>query len=81
MTPIPGGTLAMTVGVGLIICASERATGFIRKSREKFLRLNKVMTWMENKMGLRLSGPLRRTRPAVKPLSADIGSAELGTIE
>lgn len=73
VTPIPGGTLAITVGVGMIICASERAAAFIKKGREKYLRLNQVMTWMEDKMGLRLSSPLRRTRPAEQILSAEIG--------
>ncbi len=76
VTPIPGGTLAITLGVGMIICASERAAAFIKKGREKYLRLNQVMTWMENKMGLRLSSPLRRTRPAQQSLSAELSEIE-----
>jgi len=62
-TPIPGGTLMITVGVGMIICSSIAAARYIQGRRIKFDRFNRGMSWLENKMGDRLSAPLKRTRP------------------
>ncbi len=67
VTPIPGSTFFIATGSGLLICTSERAANWIRNARTNNVRLNKSVTWMENKMGDRLSGPMRRTRPAVQP--------------
>ena len=63
VTPIPGSTLLITVGVGMIICSSITVAVYIQFSRIKFDRINRGMSWLENKMGDRLSAPLRRTRP------------------
>ena len=63
VTPIPGGTLLITVGVGMVICSSTTAARYIQVCRIKFDRFNRGMSWLENKMGDRLSAPLRRTRP------------------
>ena len=63
VTPIPGGTLLITVGGGMVICSSNTAAKYIQTCRAKFNRLDRSMAWLENKMGERLSSPLRRTRP------------------
>lgn len=63
VTPIPGGTLAIAVGGGMVICTSEAAARYVRSRRARFQRFNKAMTWIENRMGERLSAPLRSTRP------------------
>jgi len=63
VTPIPGGVLLITIGGGMVICNSERAENYMRIKRQNFTRLDSAMNWMEKKMGNRLSGPLRRTRP------------------
>lgn len=63
LTPIPGGTLAIATGAGLVICASQTAADMLKNYRIKYSRLNGVITWLENKMGQRLSRPLRLTRP------------------
>ena len=65
VSPIPGGTLLITVGGGMIICSSVTAANYMRRCRVKFNRFNNVISWLENKMGEKLSGPLRRTRPEV----------------
>lgn len=72
LTPIPGGTLAIVVGAGLIICASTRAANFVKKYRTKFGRFNRIVTWLENKMGEKLSQPLRRTRPDELPVPTSV---------
>lgn len=63
VTPIPGGTLLITVGAGMVICTSTTAARYIQVCRVKFSRFNGAITWLENKMGERFSMPLRRTRP------------------
>lgn len=63
VTPIPGGTLLIAIGSGMIICSSITAAKFIQACRTKFNRFNTAMTWLENKMGDRFGEPLRRTRP------------------
>jgi len=63
LTPIPGGTLFITLGGGMIICSSERSAKYIQVCRTKYRRIDSGMYWLENKMGERFSGPLRRTRP------------------
>ena len=63
VTPIPGGTLLITVGGGMVICSSNTAARYIQVCRINFNRFNKGMTWLENKMGDSLCAPLRRTRP------------------
>ena len=63
VTPIPGGTLLIALGAGMIICSSETAAKTIQSWRGKFNRLDKTITWLEDKIGERLSAPLRRTRP------------------
>ena len=63
VTPIPGGTLLITVGGSMVICSSEAAANYVQKSRAKYSRFDNGVAWLENKMGERLGGPLRRTRP------------------
>ncbi len=67
VTPIPGSTFFIATGSGLLICTSERAANWIRNARTKNVRFNNAVTWMENKMGDRLGGPIRRTRPIDQP--------------
>ena len=62
VTPIPGGTLFIAIGAGMIICSSPTAARYIQACRVKFNRFNKMLTWLANKMGDRFAEPLRRTR-------------------
>jgi len=66
VTPIPGGILLIAVGGGMVICSSDRAENYIRGKRLKHPSLDKQMAWIEDKMGERISAPLRRTRPQNK---------------
>lgn len=64
VTPIPGGTFAIAIGAGMVICTSETAAGYLQACRAKYGRFNRLIMWMETKMGERFSAPLRGTRPA-----------------
>jgi len=66
VTPIPGGTIMIATSLGMIICSSKRAELFLRQNRANRAWLNAALSWIENKLGERLSAPLRRTRPAVE---------------
>ena len=63
LTPIPGSTFFIATGSGLIICASERVAHWIKNMRGRHTNFNNTLTWLENKMGEKLSAPLRQTRP------------------
>ena len=76
LTPIPGGVLVIALGAGMIICASPTATNFIKAYRAKNRRFNQILTWLENKIGERLSGPLRMTRPDENHYSHELEGME-----
>lgn len=63
VTPIPGGTLIIAIGAGLILCSSPTAIRCAKKWRTDYRRFNNVVTWIENRIGERLSKALRQTRP------------------
>ena len=65
---MPGATLLIIAGCTLLICSSERAANKIRALRTTKPKFNKSMTWIEEKAGPRLSGPMRATRPIVPPV-------------
>ena len=62
-TPIPGTSVLIAAGIGLLISYSKKAEQFVRRNRTRFSRFNQGLTWLENHMGERLSAPLRHTRP------------------
>jgi len=76
LTPIPGGVLVIALGAGMIICASPTATNFIKAYRAKNRRFNQILTWLENKIGERLSRPLRMTRPDENHYSHELEGME-----
>ena len=63
ISPIPGAVLLMAVGLSLLICSSTVAASCIRFTRSKYLRLNKMMSWLEKRSGVRMGSILRQTRP------------------
>ena len=63
VSPIPGGTVAIALGLALLICTSKKFTRTIGRLRLQFPQLNTAMTWLEGRAGQRLGNTLRRTRP------------------
>ena len=63
VSPIPGGTLLIAAGIAMLICSSRRAAALVKRSRRRYVRLNKAMIWLEDHMGEKISAPLRQTRP------------------
>lgn len=71
ITPFIGSSLAMVVGLGLIIYSSDRAAKMIRDARLKYIHINRFLSWLEDKMGEKLSKVLRRTRPEEHSISVE----------
>ena len=69
VTPIPGGILLIASGVSMLICSNSKAQECMRYARTKSSRFNKIVFWMENKVGVRISfigTALAKTRPQVE---------------
>lgn len=69
VTPIPGGTLFIAVGISMLICSSPMAQAYVRYLRTKNNRMNKIVFWLENKVGVRINfigTALWKTRPVVE---------------
>ena len=62
-SPLPGATILIAAGCALLICTNKRAANMVRACRSRFSFLNRGMIWIEDKMGEKLSGPMRSTRP------------------
>lgn len=63
VTPLPGSSVFIATGSGLMIRASKTVERFTRNCRIRFPGLNRSITWLEDRMGERISAALRHTRP------------------
>ncbi len=66
-TPLPGCTLAMAVGLSILVCKSLRFALFLQGCRRRFGFLNRVLEWVENRLGKRWAQGLMYTRPDADP--------------
>jgi len=66
MTPLPGGTAMLAIGITMLICASERVARLVARSREKINMVNKALTWIEDHVPTKFGDVLRRTRPGIE---------------
>ena len=71
ISPIPGGPSFIAADCALLICTSERAARSIQAARTSKSWINKPMAWVEEKIGERLSGPMRRTRPTSNEMQGE----------
>ncbi|MEP1612716.1 MAG: hypothetical protein ABJL72_12460 [Roseobacter sp.] len=67
-TPMPGGTLLIVAGCTLLICSNARVASKVKSLRTRKPTINKWLTWIEDKVGERMSGPMRSTRPDMPPV-------------
>lgn len=65
--PIPFGTLRLATGLSILVCASLRFALLIHAGRRKFDGFNRLLTWIEEKLGERWAGNLMVTRPENDP--------------
>lgn len=72
VTPIPGGTFLIAVSISILICSNAKAQACMRYVRTKSSRFNKIIFWLENKVGVRvkfIGSALANTRPLTEPKS------------
>ena len=74
VSPIPGGVFMLSFGSVLLICSSPWFRRCLQFLRTRFSRFNKVMMWMENKMGRKIGDILKLTQPGYKPQPGDHGT-------
>ena len=65
--PFPGGTLALVTGLTLLVCTNLRFALFVQSGRKKFPKLDRALRWAEDKMGDKIAGGLKFTRPENDP--------------
>ncbi|MBN9673405.1 hypothetical protein [Roseibium aggregatum] len=61
--PIPTGVPLMALGLIVIVGTSRTAARSLRSRRRNTPRLNRVITWVEDRSPLRFARILKRTRP------------------
>ncbi|MEP3479580.1 MAG: hypothetical protein ABJZ55_10060 [Fuerstiella sp.] len=71
---VPGGSFLLALGAMLLICASPWFRKCLQFLRTRFNRFNKIMTWMENRMGDRIGSVLKLTEPGYEPKLGDHGT-------
>lgn len=71
VTPIPGGTFMIAISISTLICSNARAQRIMRQLRTKYNAFNKVIFWLEKKVGGRVKFigiALEKTRPQTEVL-------------
>jgi len=66
VTPIPGGTFMIAISVSTLICSNTRAQRIMRQLRTKYSAFNRMVFWLEKKVGGRVKFigiALEKTRP------------------
>jgi hypothetical protein len=66
VTPVPGGTFMIAGGLTTLICSSPRARFCIKYMRTRLSWFNKMVGWIESKVGSRIKiigKALKQTRP------------------
>ena len=75
--PIPLGTIRLAAGLSILVCASLPFALFLQGCRRKFGWFNRLLTWIEDKLGERWAGNLMVTRPENDPRIHFPGSTNL----
>lgn len=66
VTPIPGGTFMIAISISTLICSNARAQRIMRQLRTKYNAFNRMIFWLEKKVGTRVKFigiALEKTRP------------------
>lgn len=65
--PFPGGSLRAAMGLSILVCVSLRFALFVQGWRRRSSLFNKMVLWIENKMGERWARGIMFTRPDADP--------------
>jgi hypothetical protein len=65
--PIPTGLLRLAIGLSILVCSSLPFALFVQGCRKRFAWFNKLVMWIENKLGEKMTRGIRFTRPENDP--------------
>jgi len=65
--PIPTGMLRVAMGLSILVCSSLPFALVVQSFRKRFEGFNKLITWIENKLGEKVTRGIRFTRPENDP--------------
>lgn len=65
--PIPTGLLRVAIGLSILVCSSLPFALLMQTVRKKFEWFNNLITWIENKLGEKMTRGIRFTRPENDP--------------
>ena len=65
--PIPTGMLRVAIGLSILVCSSLPFALLMQSVRRKFEWFNNLITWIENKLGEKMTEGIRFTRPENDP--------------
>jgi len=54
VTPIPGGIFMIAISISTLICSNARAQRIMKQLRTRYSRFNKMVFWLEKKVGGRV---------------------------
>ena len=63
VSPVPGATAMLALGIALLICSSTTAARLLQRLRGNVAWLNRAFRWLENHAGEKIGDALKRTRP------------------
>jgi len=63
LTPIPGGTVFLGIGLSILVCTSEPFALFLHWLRKKYGSVDRALQWVETKLGPDRAAGLMNTRP------------------
>lgn len=72
VTPVPGGTLLIALGLTTLIYASPKARLCIQWIRSRHAKINRVFFWLENKVGDKID-IVGKTLAKTRPLPTTVG--------
>jgi len=65
VTPLPGSTLALAMGLAMLLCSSTYAARCLQLLRARFWVFDTGMRWVESRTGSAIGVALKRTGPLV----------------
>ena len=65
--PIPTGLLRLAIGLSILVCSSLPFALFVQALRKRAAWFNKLILWIENKLGEKMTRGIRFTRPENDP--------------
>ena len=74
--PVPTGLLRAAIGLSILVCSSLPFALLVQAGRKRFAWFNNLITWIENKLGEKMTRGIRFTRPENDPREHFAGNSK-----